>query len=43
MDAVVSSMLKPVREEAGLGVPPSTFTTNASECNAEEESGIQDE
>ena len=24
-------MLSPVREDAGLGVPPSAFTTNASE------------
>ena len=24
-------MLRPVREEAGLGIPPPTFTTNASE------------
>ena len=31
VDAVISGMLKPVREEAGLGVPPSRFTTNASE------------
>ena len=31
VDAIVSGMLKPIREEAGLGVPPSIFTTNASE------------
>ena len=31
IDAIVSGMLKSVREEAGLGVPPSIFTTNASE------------
>ena len=28
---LVSGMLKPVREEAGLGHPPVPFTTNASE------------
>ena len=28
VDRVVSGMLKPVREEAGLGWPPSSFTTN---------------
>ncbi len=31
IDSVVGGMLKPVREEAGLGMPPSSFTTNASE------------
>ena len=31
VDSVVSGMLRPVREDAGLGVPPSAFTTNASE------------
>ena len=31
VDSIVSGMLKPVREEAGLGSPPSSFTTNASE------------
>ena len=30
-DNIVSGMLKPVREEAGLGLPPSSFTTNACE------------
>lgn len=31
VDSIVSGMLRPVREDAGLGVPPSAFTTNASE------------
>lgn len=31
VDNVVSGMLKPVCEEAGLGLPPSSFTTNACE------------
>ena len=31
VDSIVSGMLKPVREEAGLGSPPSSFTTNANE------------
>ena len=31
IDAILSGMLKPVREEAGLGYPPTQFTTNASE------------
>lgn len=31
VDSIVSGMLRPIREDAGLGVPPSTFTTNASE------------
>lgn len=31
VDAIVSGMLRPVREDAGLGIPPSRFTTNASE------------
>ena len=30
IDAILSEMLKPVREEAGLGFPPTQFTTNAS-------------
>ena len=30
MDKIVSGMLKPVRQEAGLGNPPMSFTTNAS-------------
>ena len=31
VDAIASGMLRPVREKAGLGVPPSRFTTIASE------------
>ena len=31
VDTIVSGMLKPVRQEAGLGLPPSTFTTNTCE------------
>ena len=31
VENIVSGMLKPVRREAGLGNPPSLFTTNASE------------
>ena len=31
VENIVSGMLKPVRREAGLGNPPSPFTTNASE------------
>ena len=31
VDEIVSGMLKPIREEARLGVPPSSFTTNACE------------
>ena len=31
VDKIVSGMLKPVREEARLGRPPSSFTTNACE------------
>lgn len=31
VDAIASGMLKSMQEEAGLGVPPSIFTTNASE------------
>ena len=30
-DMMVSSLLRPVREQAGLGCPPEQFTTNASE------------
>ena len=30
-DPIVSGMLRNVREDAGLGVPPAPFTTNASE------------
>ena len=30
-DQLVSGVLKPVREEAGLSHPPISFTTNASE------------
>ena len=30
-EPIVSGMLRHVREDAGLGVPPSPFTTNASE------------
>ncbi|XP_065891101.1 uncharacterized protein [Dysidea avara] len=30
-EEIVSGMLSPVREDAGLGVPPSAFTTNVSE------------
>ena len=30
---VEESMLKPIRENAGLGCPPQAFTTNASETN----------
>ena len=28
---ITTGMLKPIREDAGLGVPPAIFTTNASE------------
>ena len=31
VDVIVNSMLRSVREDCGLGNPPSTFTTNASE------------
>ena len=31
IDSILSGMLKPVRQEAGLGVPPSSFTTNTCE------------
>ena len=31
VDTVILGMLRPVREEAGLGIPPPAFTTNASE------------
>ncbi len=31
VDVICRSMLKPVREEAGLGSPPDRFYTNASE------------
>ena len=31
VEAIASGMLKPIRIEAGLGVPPSSFTTNACE------------
>ena len=31
-DIMKHTMLRPVREEAGLGSPPQTFTTNASEA-----------
>lgn len=31
VETMKSTMLQPVREEAGLGCPPQTFTTNASE------------
>ena len=30
-DAIRDTMLRPIREECGLGTPPDTFTTNASE------------
>ena len=30
-DVIKGSMLRPVREKAGLGIPPTAFTTNASE------------
>ena len=30
-ESIVSGMLRHVRKDAGLGVPPSPFTTNASE------------
>lgn len=30
-DMIVNSLLRPVREQAGLGCPPEQFTTNASE------------
>ena len=30
-DTVVASLLRPIREQAGLGCPPEQFTTNASE------------
>ena len=30
-DTVVASLLRPIREQAGLGYPPEQFTTNASE------------
>lgn len=32
VDVMKSTMLQPVREEAGLGSPPQPFTTNASEA-----------
>ena len=28
---ITSGMLRPLREEVGLGIPPSPFSTNASE------------
>lgn len=31
LEPIVAGMLRPVREEAGLGMPPVPFTTNASE------------
>ena len=31
MTTIMQTMMKPVREEAGLGSPPEPFTTNASE------------
>ena len=31
LDAITTGMLKPIREDTGLGVPPAIFTTNASE------------
>lgn len=31
VESILSGMLKPIREEAGLGFPPTNFTTNASE------------
>ena len=30
-DVITNSLLRPVREQAGLGCPPVPFTTNASE------------
>ena len=30
-DTIQNSLLRPVREQAGLGCPPEQFTTNASE------------
>ena len=30
-EVIISGMLRPLREDAGLGVPPSAFSTNASE------------
>lgn len=30
-DIIKDSMLRPIREKAGLGIPPIAFTTNASE------------
>ena len=37
VEMITSSMLQPVREDAGLGCPPASFTTNAceSQCYAE--------
>ena len=32
LDMIKSTMLRPVREEAGLGCPPQPFTTNPSEA-----------
>lgn len=32
IDVIRRTMLRSVREEAGLGCPPDTFYTNASEC-----------
>lgn len=31
VEVIVSGMLRPVREDSGLGCPPALFTTNASE------------
>lgn len=30
VDVICNSMLRPIREESGLGNPPSIFTTNSS-------------
>ena len=32
VDVIRHTMIRSVREEAGLGCPPDTFYTNASEC-----------